>query len=191
MKKLKQLPLLATSLFSLLILFAGCKEENERLYSECCACSPLQVELDTGRIFVPNVFTPNADSNNDAATFYVGSGIAEINSFTIKNSSGSVLFEIENVTENFNHEGETGWFAYKPGEPLNGETYKGLFDYELTATSITGETGTFSGSICAFVCNDEDQYTWEYNDNCVFGAQHNGKGEADLSLPSSEEGYCF
>jgi hypothetical protein len=162
--------------------FPRCKSDEENKYQGCCNISSLLETLDTGRIFIPNAFTPNGDGVNDSFFPHTDGGIEAINSFIIKNQNGSIMFSRENLPSNSQLD---GWNALDNQNNAIG----GLFEYEVTVISVLGESATFTGEVCSYICL-ESGFPSENIDNCEFGSQHDGIGNLDQSLPSHEE-ECF
>ena len=168
-------------------LFLGCKNDDESSsndpdYSACCGTEPLIASLDTGAIYVPNIFTPNSDGINDLFYVLAGSGIAQVVSLEIKDDDGNVVFESLNHQAN---EPALGW----DGIDMNNTVRRGNFSYQLTVESVLGDQQTFTGFVCAFACDDEG-FPDENVTDCNFAVQHNGEGELDENLPSFEDD-CF
>jgi len=91
-----------------------------------------QIECDFF-VYVPNVFTPNGDGNNDI--FFVnGKGIIGL-SVKIYNRWGNKVFEINNLNES--------WDGTYKGSEQN----TAVFVYVLEATFINGKTVTESGDV--------------------------------------------
>jgi len=84
-------------------------------------------------VFVPNVFSPNGDNNNDIL-FVRGKGIATI-SFTIFNRWGNKVFESNNIKD--------GWDGTYNGSYLNNS----VFVYYLTVLYIDGSGKTLKGNV--------------------------------------------
>lgn len=164
-----------------IISMISCKEDKPN-FSNCCCTAPLQASLDTGRIFIPNVFTPNNDGYNDILTVFASDGIKEVNSFIIKKTNGDVVFEAENFSPNDSSE---GWGRIS----FEDEFVAGFFEYEVTVTSVLDQTATFTGNVCSYMCNDEGFPTSVLGD-CGFGTQHDGLGNWDTNAPQLEED-CF
>lgn len=162
--------------------FLRCKSDEENKYQGCCGISHLEETLDTGRVFIPNAFTPNNDGFNDSFFPFTNEGIEVVNSFIIKSQSGQIMFSQENFLGSSPFD---GWDALDDQNNAIG----GLFDYEITVTSVLGETATFTGEVCSYICL-ESGFPSENIDNCGFGSQHDGIGKLDQTLPSHETG-CF
>ncbi|MGQ0827996.1 MAG: LamG-like jellyroll fold domain-containing protein [Bacteroidota bacterium] len=100
------------------------------------ACLIVTVELNCdleSEIFVPNVFSPNGDEQNDVLHVY-GSGITEL-FWSIYNRWGEKVFETTDPTQ--------GWDGKFKGKELD----PAVFVYYLNVTCITGEVIKRQGNI--------------------------------------------
>lgn len=169
MKLVKFLSLLV---FALLLGESCNKDEDEK----SCPNTPTEFTAGNGKIFVPNIFTPNSDFLNDNFSICADSSIVSISNLEIKNKKGKVLFE-----------------NAEP-QPINitlhvwdGDDYEGGFTYAFTTISSDGTEIDISGSGFSYpyaINNVEAKLNCEI---CRFGTQHNGNGEFDEFLPSLEE----
>ena len=91
------------------------------------------VDLLCGDLFVPNMFSPNSDLNNDMLCVY-GSCISELN-YSVYNRWGELVFKTESV--------ETCWDGYYKGKLLN----TGVYVYKLSAILFDGTVVEESGNI--------------------------------------------
>ena len=87
----------------------------------CTAKDDLTIKVicDNAMLFIPNTFTPNGDGNNDVF-FPVGSGIKNINRFTVYNRWGQVMFEMKDFKPN---DFRYGWDGRFKGDPLTPDVY--------------------------------------------------------------------
>ncbi len=84
-------------------------------------------------IYVPNIFSPNGDGDNDV--LYVrGQGITELD-LRIFNRWGEMVFETTDLN--------VGWDGTYKGKPLD----NAVFVYDLKATFINGESVSRSGNV--------------------------------------------
>lgn len=101
-----------------------------------------QPPVDCSSIYVPNIFSPNSDNNNDQLCVY-GDCIAEIN-LSIYNRWGELVYETESsITMNPGEESSICWDGSHKGKPLN----SGAFAYKLYAKLVNGDVIEESGSI--------------------------------------------
>jgi len=91
------------------------------------------VEIVCGDIFVPNVFSPNGDGQNDLECVF-GNCIESI-AFTIYNRWGQIVFETNNLTE--------CWNGHYQGKPMDAD----VFTYILAATFTNGKSELKKGNI--------------------------------------------
>ncbi len=109
------------------------------LESECTATDEIFVTINNQReIFVPNVFSPNADGNNDFLMVYGGSDIRVIKDFKIFNRQGSLVYEASNFTPN---DPAQSWRGEYNGQRLA----PAVFIYYAEIEFIDGFVDIFSG----------------------------------------------
>jgi len=102
--------------------------------SGCQSTDSVYIEVDaSSNIYVPNVFSPNEDGNNDYY-FVRGKGIKQFN-LAIYNRWGQKVFESETI--------EKGWDGTKDGSILN----QGVFVYKLHVVFHNGEIFKQTGNI--------------------------------------------
>jgi gliding motility-associated-like protein len=90
-------------------------------------------------VFIPNVFSPNADDNNDV--FYPRSGFkTKINFMKIYNRWGQLIFENYNFTSNDPLSGWDGTFK-------NIYSDAGLYSYIIQATCFDGSLLLYNGDV--------------------------------------------
>jgi|GEM_PF-2080706 len=100
----------------------------------CSDSDQVSITIDeTVNLFIPNVFSPNGDGNNDIF-FIRGNGIQEIN-LAVFSRWGEKVFESTDL--------KSGWDGFYKGEKMN----PGVFVYYLTATMVTGEVINKHGNI--------------------------------------------
>lgn len=175
------------TLILLFLLFSfGC-QDSKPLFSKiksCCETSPILATVGNGKIYVPNIFTPNNDGINDRLTIFASEEITLIKKVEIKDGS-KVIFSATNF-EPFDSNNE--WDGRKDDEIV-----KGVFSVEIEITDIDGNTQILTGEVCCLPCgnNSEKEKKFDNIDNCFFGAQHDGEGGVDSNLPSFEELVCL
>ena len=100
----------------------------------CIGTSTVLVKVFTGSaIYVPNVFTPNADGKNDILIpLYIG--IKELSYFNIYNRWGQLIFSTNNLTK--------GWNALYKGTPQPVTNYI----WVIKATDYLGKVYTLKGN---------------------------------------------
>lgn len=150
----------------------------ENIYENCCGLAPVEMDFNPGKIYIPNIFTPNDDGINDLFYVQADDGIAMIEVFRISDEEGNVLHEKFSIFPN------SVSFSWYPNEDANA-THKGLFNYYVKLSNINGDVFEVNGSVCSFVCDTSNPF--DILDNCGFSLQHDGVGGFDPFLPSSEE----
>ncbi len=94
-------------------------------------------------IYIPNIFTPNEDGNNDYFMIYGGQGVKEVKTFRIFNRWGEILHEkysfppVESNTVDF------GWDGKFRGEVLN----PAVFVYFAEIEFIDGRVEIYKGDV--------------------------------------------
>jgi gliding motility-associated-like protein len=107
----------------------------------CLASDSVTIHLfcDKSQIFVPNVFTPNGDGQNDV--FYPrGKGISDIKSFRIYNRWGQLLFERSNIKIN---DASNAW----DGTYLGSMPRPDVYVYVIDAICETGAPINIKGDV--------------------------------------------
>ena len=126
-----EVDLLHSQTYKLLITDAhGCTEE---------ATIYIKIDNDT-KIFVPNVFSPNGDRQNDFFFAYGDNSFSEILEFHIYDRWGQQIFEREHIPLN---EEEFGWDGSFRGQFLN----PGVYVYYIKAERIDGSQVQISGDL--------------------------------------------
>lgn len=179
-------------LMALYIIIAACgnKEDDKNpaptpaeQYAGCCGTAPQQMVIGSGKIFIPNAFSPNGDGVNDVFFPLANSGIALIQSFR-------VLDRYKNELLRYSY--------FQPNDPLLGwdgrlsadSTYEGLFYYEISAINMSGDQLAEEGSACSIVCRPGALLPIENGNNCGFSIQTNGDGDFNPALPNFEN-ICY
>jgi len=93
--------------------------------------------------FVPNVFTPNGDGNNDIFAVYGSTDVKEVKLFRVFNRWGELVFESENFRPN---DLSNGWDGTFKGERLNTAVFVYYTEIELQ----NGEIITRKGDVTLF-----------------------------------------
>ena len=99
----------------------------------------IRVELNV-EIYVPNVFSPNADGSNDEFLFKFNEGIIGIQEVLIFDRWGEHIYT---ANAQFTSESYMGWDGTFRGEKVN----PGVYVYMITANIIDGSIRKFSGDI--------------------------------------------
>lgn len=91
-------------------------------------------------IFVPNVFTPDGDGQNDFVPIYANVlQVERILSFRVFNRWGALLWEDEDFAPN---DGRRGWDGYLSGRLMDAAAYVWSAEVLLTTGETQQETGT-------------------------------------------------
>ena len=159
-----------TLLLPLLFMGLSCEIEKDG----CCPDSPTSYEIGNGKIYVPNIFTPNADGTNDIFYPLAGQNIQEIKDFYITDGKGTVLFVSSSTIPN---DPSSVW---NPSEYV----YVGKFRYFFTAVSTDGTESKIAGSACCYPYWSAEN-DWECL-GCHFATQHDGFGGLCDNCPSYE-----
>ena len=102
----------------------------------------VEILINCGDLYIPNIFSPNGDMNNDYLCIY-GSCVREL-SYAIYNRWGEKVFETEfTVNLDSKNYDEVCWDGTYKGKPLN----SGVFAYKVYAELDNGEIIEESGSI--------------------------------------------
>jgi len=173
------------SSFLLLFLFSCKSEKDEPVvedYSYCCANPPVQKDFSPGKIYMPNIFTPNGDGINDRFFVHIDDGIEEVEIFRISDEEENTVFEVLNFLP-FDMIDETSWTSTNT---------KGSFEYFVQVRNIEGEVFDFTGDLCVFLCDEDDIPDLGDNYlNCGFSVQNvPGEGVFDPTQPTLEN-FCF
>ena len=107
----------------------------------CTASDNVTIFVDkTRRVFIPNVFSPNADGNNDLLVIHSGKDVVKVKSFIILNRWGEMVFEQYNFNTNND---SSGWDGKFRGQFLNA----GVFVYVAEIEFKDGKVEIYSGDV--------------------------------------------
>lgn len=109
----------------------GCRDEDQ-----------VRVIVDRRKyVYIPNVFTPNDDGDNDIFSVFPRPGtVRKVNSLAVFDRWGEQLF----VLENFNpYDGNLGWDGTFKGEPMN----PGVFVWVVEIEFIDGVVELYKGDV--------------------------------------------
>ncbi|NBB88710.1 MAG: T9SS type B sorting domain-containing protein [Bacteroidetes bacterium] len=107
---------------------------------DCLYTDEVEIEVKDRDLFIPNIFTPNGDGNNDRFTFFGNPEndllIKELNIF---NRYGQTVFQVRNLPHsNFN-----GWSGQFRGE----DAPEGVYIYTMVLEDGRGEVERLSGDV--------------------------------------------
>ena len=107
----------------------------------CQATDRITVFVDRRRdIYIPNVFSPNNDGQNDVFLIFGGDEAVKVKSFYIFNRWGEPMFELFGFPPN---DPTYGWDGTHRGELMNGGVYVYLAEIEF----VDGVTELFKGDV--------------------------------------------
>jgi len=107
----------------------------------CLASDQITIFVEKGRdVFVPNVFSPNQDGQNDKLFMFGGKDVQVVKSFKIFNRWGEAMFEGENFNPN---DPDYGWDGTYRGQAMNA----GVYVYFAEVEFIDGEVIMYEGDI--------------------------------------------
>lgn len=144
----------------LLILLSGC-EDSINVIKGCCEEPAIKEKFGLGKIYIPNVFTPNDDGIHDRFMIQ-GDSVKQLHYVKIENSDGIKVFEILKKTP------ITDWNTSWDGK-VNGRVDRGVYSYEVHAEAIDGFFKIFKGHVCVYPCNPETDKDIPPIKNCEFG----------------------
>ena len=95
----------------------------------CSAFATVRVEVDKNiNVFIPNIFSPDADGINDYFMVFTGSGVSQVQNLRIFDRWGEMVFFKQNIPAGA---GETeGWDGTFRGRPMNSGVYVYLAEVE-------------------------------------------------------------
>lgn len=140
----------------MMFLLASC-EDKLAILPGCCEDNAIYAEFGDGGIFIPNVFTPNADGLNDQL-YITGDSVAEIDELKIRSMEGIIVYHMANIPIN-----GSSWDG-----TINGLVVAGMYDFELEATSYQGYKEKIEGNICVFPCGGVMDKDFVPIKNCSF-----------------------
>ncbi len=91
-------------------------------------------------IFVPNIFSPNRDGENDKFEVYPGRSVEIIRTFKVYDRWGALVFEIKDIVPDMI---DYGWDGTLRGEPME----MGVYVYFLDVVYKDGRTEVMSGDV--------------------------------------------
>ena len=178
-----------SSLFITLIIVSCHPKEDpgsvspKDLYESCCGAEPVEFVHGNGKIYIPNVFTANADGKNDVFYPFVTTGITKVENLVISDGDGTVLYE--KTLLDLVNPAASGWFGLKP----DGTYYKGLFKYKMSFVNDAGQSRAIEGSACCIVC-DSAAVVFKGKAGCFYPIQYDELSGFNASAPNHEMN-CF
>jgi len=109
----------------------------------CSGTDEIIVDVDKNRnVFVPNVFSPNGDGNNDRFKPFIGPGVENINSFQVFDRWGEVLFSRSGKYIPGDLD-QTGWDGTLNGRQMN----PGVYIYLIEVEFVDGQVLLYRGDV--------------------------------------------
>jgi gliding motility-associated-like protein len=107
----------------------------------CIGMDEVNIQVIKDRVvYIPNVFSPNGDGNNDRFFINTSEEAVEILELNIYNRWGAIIFANQNFAPN---NPNLGWDGAFKGQPVN----SGVFVYYASIRFIDGEVKTYSGDV--------------------------------------------
>ncbi|KAA3630442.1 MAG: gliding motility-associated C-terminal domain-containing protein [Bacteroidetes bacterium] len=107
----------------------------------CTVSDDITIFVDKDRrVFIPNVFSPNGDGNNDLFVINSGNDVVQVRSLIILNRWGEMVYERFNFPTNIPTYGWNGNFRGKPMNPS-------VFVFQAEIEFVDGEVEIFTGDI--------------------------------------------
>ena len=166
----------------MVVFHSSCKKEDNSSLTGCCGNPGINEPVGNGHIYVPNIFTPNADGINDRL-FISGDSIMIVKSLQIHNKSGVLVYEALDLAAND--------FVHSWDGTVNGIVEEGLYSINITVISENGVIQNSAGEVCNYPCEDlisgEEPITIT---NCHFPTQSDN-GHFNSNIPPGEPSGCF
>jgi gliding motility-associated-like protein len=119
----------------------GCETVLVRSKKGCKTYDTVCYKIDRRkRIYVPNVFSPNGDGDNDFFTIFSDASVKEILSLSIYNRWGGQLYLAHNIKTN---DEPAGWNGTFKGQDMNIDVFVWVAEVEF----IDGERIKLSGDV--------------------------------------------
>jgi hypothetical protein len=163
-----------------LLLSLSCRDDGQGPFDalrNCCENPHLEENVGQGRIFVPNVFSPNGDGINDILYVHASADIERVVSFVVNRGIQAAFFVAEDIQPN---DPSAGWNGLDQFETA----LQGQVDLEITVIDVNGVEATFSHQVC--VIADSPIPCLDQSEQCVWPSQFNGQGGYDPNLPPLE-----
>ncbi|MEM1320784.1 MAG: gliding motility-associated C-terminal domain-containing protein [Bacteroidota bacterium] len=107
----------------------------------CSTSDEITITVDKARgVYIPNIFTPNGDGQNDVFTIYADGSVANINSFRIFSRWGELIFESR---DGFPNSDEHGWKGIYRGADMDA----GVYLYTAEIRFIDDVVRVFKGDV--------------------------------------------
>ncbi|NRA47752.1 MAG: gliding motility-associated C-terminal domain-containing protein [Phaeodactylibacter sp.] len=177
-------------LLTLIALSLACQKEEPEMetatasYEGCCDSSPVSFTVGVGRVFIPNIFTPNWDGLNDIFGPLTDGGIEQIILLETYDLAGNKMHQAANFTPN-DLGNNNGWNALLPDTSM----YEGKFSFRIDVVDLNGVQGTIEGHACAVPCAQPVNIDPSFY---AFSIQHDSLGGFEPSFSNEEiSESCF
>ncbi|MEL6867419.1 MAG: gliding motility-associated C-terminal domain-containing protein, partial [Bacteroidota bacterium] len=115
--------------------------------SECTATDQIQIQVVKKRkVYIPNVFTPNADGDNDVFTIQAGDDVARVERFQVFSRWGELMHSMERFDPN---DDAFGWDGFFNGKLME----SGVYVYFAELSFVDGEVIMYKGDVCILESN--------------------------------------
>lgn len=178
-------PLPCHLLFGILcitISIACKKDGNGNALNGCCDTPAINAAVGNGHVYVPNVFTPNADGINDRLVVYGDQNIVLIRSFRVSDKEGTSVFYAEDIVPN---DPTNVWDG-----TVNAKYKNGVYSFVMVVEAFDNVTATLSGKVCNYRCLDSGEEDPISGVGCQFPTQV-VDGVFNPNIPSGENSGCF
>jgi gliding motility-associated-like protein len=109
--------------------------------NKCSGSDQILVELERNRnVFIPNIFTPNDDNNNDLFFPQTGIGVSKVNYLNVYDRWGNHLYSAGNISQG---DAGIGWDGTFKGKDMN----PGVYVYVMEVAFIDGTKLLYRGDI--------------------------------------------
>lgn len=110
----------------------------------CLVTARVFVEVDKNlNVYIPNIFTPNGDGQNDYFQPYTGTGVERIISFQVFDRWGELIHQARNIPPLEGDDPLVAWDGTFNGNRMNA----GVFVYLVEVQMLDGERLLFRGSV--------------------------------------------
>ena len=147
--------------FIAIIPFLSCakKHQAKLIQKECCMQNSVNAYMDSCLLFIPNIFTPNGDGEDDLFMMY-GANVASLK-IQVFNKKDQVIFESTNPAFT--------WDGVQQGGKWKGETLEGNYKFVFDAVSTSGKNIHAESSVGVIL--DICKYEIEHISNCAWATQ--------------------
>jgi hypothetical protein len=164
------------------LLLIGCDKDGSHKLKGCCDEPAINTTVGNGHLYMPNVFTPNADGINDILWVSADYNIVFIRSFQVRDKEGRTVFQ---VLDGIPNDYSSGWNGM-----VNNKYENGIYSVRMQVEASDGTIATLEGKVCNFRCLDNGAEDPISVDGCQFPVQVTD-GHFDSLIPNGEQAICF